>query len=604
MKKTLLSKVAFAVLAAMFSTVASNAQSDGDYRTGVGSPAWATASHWQRYDASTQTWVTASAAPTATTNVTIREGHLINSSNTNPLAANFTLGEGDSFMGTATLVDGKVTAISVDNPGKFLGGPGLNIVGPGYTTAASAAVIYKVVGADKTSGGIGYDASTTVTIGVAWLPATAYAVGNQRSSNGNLYTVVTAGTSDATNGPSGTGAGITDGTVVWDYAGPAATATAVVSEGMVTSLNITNTGSGYTVPPAITITGTGTGASFQPYSAVVEVKITNQGVGYTAVPRVMQTYLAIGSSSNTRTMTVSGDVKFRKGVSMFSGNNSATPRNQTLIVGGNMSAESMIEFRMIRLNQVGNTNVIFNKAGEQVVSGAKMIFNDLTINSGSTLKVQNEIVVLGTLTNNGALDNQGTIVAPNRAGTGTVTGNVILGVELSSFIAKVVSHGVSVQWATSSETNSDKFIVERSSNGIDFKFLTEVKSKGASSYTITDNNPVAGINYYRLVQFDLNGTSKVYGPVSANVNLAASSDNLNVYPNPTNGAFSFSAEGLYGSIKVVLSDSQGRIVYQETISGTSSAAYKINPKQILAAGQYFLQVSSNGVKKSSKVIVF
>jgi len=53
----------------------------------------------------------------------------------------------------------------------------------------------------------------------AWQPSTSYALSDKRSSFGNVYVVVVAGTSAASGGPSGTGAGIVDGTVTWNYSG-------------------------------------------------------------------------------------------------------------------------------------------------------------------------------------------------------------------------------------------------------------------------------------------------------------------------------------------------------------------------------------------------
>ena len=59
--------------------------------------------------------------------------------------------------------------------------------------------------------GVTYDASL-------WATATAYAVGDEVNANSNVYTCVTAGTSDNSgNGPSGTSTNITDNTVKWDY---------------------------------------------------------------------------------------------------------------------------------------------------------------------------------------------------------------------------------------------------------------------------------------------------------------------------------------------------------------------------------------------------
>jgi hypothetical protein len=69
---------------------------------------------------------------------------------------------------------------------------------------------------------------SSATGAVNWQQNTAYTVGQTSEANGNVYTVTTAGTSATTGtGPSGTGTGITDGTVVWNFTQVAGVATAV-----------------------------------------------------------------------------------------------------------------------------------------------------------------------------------------------------------------------------------------------------------------------------------------------------------------------------------------------------------------------------------------
>ena len=66
-------------------------------------------------------------------------------------------------------------------------------------------------------------------------------------------------------------------------------------------------------------------------------------------------------------------------------------------------------------------------------------------------------------------------------------------------------------WTTSSETNNDYFLVERSINGIDFETAQKVKGKGTSSdengYSFLDINKKNGRAFYRLVQIDYDGVA-------------------------------------------------------------------------------------------------
>lgn len=69
----------------------------------------------------------------------------------------------------------------------------------------------------------GWTATNTGRLARAWAISTAYSVGQLREKGGNIYVVKTAGTSAGSGGPTGTGTGITDNTVVWDYVCPKST---------------------------------------------------------------------------------------------------------------------------------------------------------------------------------------------------------------------------------------------------------------------------------------------------------------------------------------------------------------------------------------------
>ncbi|WP_375248324.1 hypothetical protein [Sphingomonas sp.] len=53
-----------------------------------------------------------------------------------------------------------------------------------------------------------------------WAASKAYVVAQQVHNGGNVYRATAAGTSASSGGPTGTGTGITDGTVTWAYVGP------------------------------------------------------------------------------------------------------------------------------------------------------------------------------------------------------------------------------------------------------------------------------------------------------------------------------------------------------------------------------------------------
>ncbi|MBX2914606.1 MAG: hypothetical protein KF856_04945 [Cyclobacteriaceae bacterium] len=108
-----------------------------------------------------------------------------------------------------------------------------------------------------------------------------------------------------------------------------------------------------------------------------------------------------------------------------------------------------------------------------------------------------------------------------------------LPVELVSFTAVADNGRVNLDWVTASELNNDFFTIQRSADGVEFASLGLVDGQGTKNSTTTyqfvDENPMAGINYYRLKQTDFDGTSAYSNIVAVNTNLE-----WTVYPNPAN----------------------------------------------------------------------
>lgn len=88
--------------------------------------------------------------------------------------------------------------------------------------------------------------------------------------------------------------------------------------------------------------------------------------------------------------------------------------------------------------------------------------------------------------------------------------NATLPIKLSSFLVSPVGKTVRLNWTTSSETNNQKFEIERSIEGNEFIKIGEIKGAGNSTktenYVFEDNSPMlTANNYYRLKQIDFDG---------------------------------------------------------------------------------------------------
>jgi hypothetical protein len=95
-----------------------------------------------------------------------------------------------------------------------------------------------------------------------------------------------------------------------------------------------------------------------------------------------------------------------------------------------------------------------------------------------------------------------------------------LPIELSLFTVIPTSNGNVISWVTVSESNTDYFLLERSTTG-DFneKSVINVVSAAGNSievlnYSVLDRDFEQTINYYQLTQVDIDGNFKTYEPIS------------------------------------------------------------------------------------------
>jgi hypothetical protein len=98
-------------------------------------------------------------------------------------------------------------------------------------------------------------------------------------------------------------------------------------------------------------------------------------------------------------------------------------------------------------------------------------------------------------------------------GTATVACGTVLPIELVDIHTECDAAGPHVLWSTATESNSDHFEVERSTNGMEWSMIAEVPAAGysgsTSHYAVLDPDPGIGPHYYRLVEFDLDGTTTI-----------------------------------------------------------------------------------------------
>ncbi len=112
-------------------------------------------------------------------------------------------------------------------------------------------------------------------------------------------------------------------------------------------------------------------------------------------------------------------------------------------------------------------------------------------------------------------------------------------------IAKPSGSGIELQWQTANEINHDFFIVEKSIDAKTWKSLTVVQSeensRSSKKYTVLDENPIIGKQFYRIKQTDYDGQF-TYSNIVSVLFGTNDSGNLKLYPNPAIDRISMVAE--------------------------------------------------------------
>jgi type IX secretion system substrate protein len=179
--------------------------------------------------------------------------------------------------------------------------------------------------------------------------------------------------------------------------------------------------------------------------------------------------------------------------------------------------------------------------------------------------------------------------------------DLILPTKLTSFTAKSGSENINLHWQSASENNSDKYVVERSVDGIGFTAIGSVKAAGTSNMRRDYNFEaplIAGNSFYRLRMVDLDGKAQYSATVSVNGSAKAETI-VHAYPNPATTFTKITHATATGGDKVQLYNAQGLLVAAVKATGNETRL----ELSALKSGSYHAVFTANDRQKSATVIV-
>jgi hypothetical protein len=176
-------------------------------------------------------------------------------------------------------------------------------------------------------------------------------------------------------------------------------------------------------------------------------------------------------------------------------------------------------------------------------------------------------------------------------------GSGALPVLFTKFDANCTNNGAMVSWSTGSESNSNNFELQRSTNGNDWASVATIKAAGNSSaghtYQLPDFN--GGKAYYRIKEVDIDGHSIYTSIIRTNCELKAI--DMVIYPVPARDLLNVvikSDKSLKTQLLIV--DGIGKIVRK--INATllnGSNTFQFNLKG-LAGGEYIIRSNAPDVE--------
>ncbi len=189
----------------------------------------------------------------------------------------------------------------------------------------------------------------------------------------------------------------------------------------------------------------------------------------------------------------------------------------------------------------------------------------------------------------------GTVAIPcgscNGPWRGAYESNAPLQVDLISFNAILKENKIFISWSTASEINSDYFLLLKSADLKTYFTIDSMSASGNSStinyYRFIDENPLAGINYFKLIQVDVNGSFQQFNPISVSYSIESG---IIAFPNSDFSQFAIFTPAGHKNLSIVLHDITGRGAVEKNVRNSDTVLTLELPP--LPPGIFLLSISA------------
>jgi hypothetical protein len=340
------------------------------------------------------------------------------------------------------------------------------------------------------------------------------------------------------------------------------------------------------------LTGTGSGSSVVTNSGTLNV------TGNASMPSSSKMQINPGGMT-----VVDGNFAVGSNENLTVGTNVAPPAYADLVIRGNLNQTGSGDVRIktngrfavfgnVTDSGGGDSRLTVESGGQAYVHGnINYTGGGSQINNANTTNPYG-LYVNGTTTNTGGgsttTTNKGDLTVLQTTNTpfynwvNSIPNNPLPVTLIYFKIAGYDESALNLTWATATEKNAQRFVIERSENGRDFTEIGSVpatgNSKGKRTYTFEDQNLIIGRMYYRLKSVDFDGYTESFNVVFVDVTVPT---RVELFPNPSAGVFTNVKLNFEPSedAHYEIYDSRGFIIEKGSISieGVLPFATKLKP---------------------------
>jgi hypothetical protein len=182
--------------------------------------------------------------------------------------------------------------------------------------------------------------------------------------------------------------------------------------------------------------------------------------------------------------------------------------------------------------------------------------------------------------------------------------NAALPVILLNFNGKNNGGNNLLSWAVENEQDFSHYELQRSINGQDFSFVTDINATGKNNYSYIDDvsGAASSIYFYRLKNIDKDGRFSYSAVVKIRMSLKGMF--IDISPNPFVEQLNMNIESFKNNkATLVLTDLSGRQLFKKNISLLPGInAFKITEAAKFSKGTYLLNIISSQQTQSIKIV--